>query len=525
MKKKKLTIRLKDEVHAVVSGLSPTECQDISDVFAFPSDNYFFSPEYQLGRWDGLTRFFKESGLTYIELLPDVISELKHRGYQTELVDDRKPFDLEIEPVDKDYFSEFGWTLAEHQIKAIKAILEDHRGIIKVGTGGGKTLITAVLADLYTKQNKRMIIIVPKTDLIIQTKEEIEQFGIEVGAYYAKEKNVKPDVVVSTWQSLGNNPRLLCDFQGVMVDECHGGKANTLRNLLTGSTGQDMPIRIGLSGTLPDHDTDKITVFCSLGPVVAEVTSEALIAEGWLAKLNMTMVGFKEDFKEEYKEFQEANKSDPNLNQITYTEFKKTFMFPEYQNEKSFLIGNPDRMETIASMVANLTKRYGNTFVLVNSVEFGKRLAKLVGDNAIFVSSSITNRKPIYKSFDDNNGLVGIATYSLASTGLNIPRLFNVVLVDGGKSSVRVVQTIGRGLRKAKDKDQVNVIDVYSSVPYSTKHAAKRRKIYKQEKYDFMDIRNMKYISQNDREKTVQSVLKTLESMRDNSNLENEVFD
>jgi len=525
MKKTTLTVRMIDEVHATVSGLTPVECEDVSDEFAFYADNYFFSPDYQLEKWDGKIRFLTMAGLTYLELLPDVVAELESRGYKIKLVDDRKPFDLEVGTVDKDYFSEYGWTIAEHQLKAIKAILEDHKGIIKVGTGGGKTLITAVLADLYIKAGKRIIVIVPNQDLIVQTKEEIEQFDIEVGAYYQKEKNLKPAVVVSTWQSLGNNPRILNDFDGVMVDECHGSKAATLKKLLTGVTGKNIPIRIGLTGTLPDHDTNKLTVFCALGPTVAEVRSETLIKEGWLAKLNLVMMGFKEDFKEEYAEFLEENKNDSELKDIKYAEFKRRFLFPEYQNEKNYLIHNPERLETLAMTIKKLTQEYGNSFVLVNSVDFGKKLAKLVGDNSIFISAAIKDRKPIYKSFDDSNGLVGIATYNLASTGLNIPRLFNVILVDGGKSSVRVVQTIGRGLRRAKDKDQVNVIDVYSALPYSSKHSMKRRKIYKEENYDFLDTRSVKYESQKDKENAVQNILKTVQSLRVDSKLEQEVFD
>jgi len=524
-KNKVATVRLINEVQAVVNGVSPSEMAELREEFAFPADNYFFSPEYQLGRWDGKIIFFTESGLTYIEMLPDVLRELKSSGYKIKLKDERKSFSLDVGEVDKDYFGEYGWTIADHQLKAINAVLENHRGIIKVGTGGGKTLITAVLADLYIKKGKRMIVIVPNKDLIEQTKEEIEQFDIEVGAYYQKEKNLEPPVVVSTWQSLGRNPRILHDFDGFMVDEAHGSKASTLRNLLAGPTGNNIPIRIGLTGTLPDHDTDKITVFCSLGPVVAEVRSESLIKEGWLAKPNLAMLGFKEDFKEEYDQFKKDYKNDPELKDVTYAEFKRKYLFPEYQNEKSYLIHNADRMETLALMIQKMTEKYSNSFVLVNSVEFGKKLAKLIGDNSIFISSSIKDRKPIYKSFDENDGLVGIATYNLASTGLNIQRLFNVFLVDGGKSSVRVVQTIGRGLRKAKDKDQVNIIDVYSSVVFSSRHAAKRRKIYKEENYDFTDLRSVKYEEKKDREKTVQNLIKTIESLRDDSNLEDEVFD
>lgn len=528
MKSPIATIKLTTEVHAIVSGLKPSEYEMLKDEFSYHAKNYFFSPEYQLERWDGKINYFFKSGLTYIEILDHVIQAIKELDYKIKIVDARKPFKVKLNDVDVDYFSDYGWTLAKHQLKAIKAVIKNnHRGIIKVGTGGGKTLITGVLADLYQKAGKRIIVIVPNKDLIVQTKEEIQQFDIEVGAYYTDEKNLKPDIVVSTWQSLGRNDKILNDFDGVMVDECHGASASVLKSLLSGDAGKHMAIRIGLSGTLPDHETDKLTVFTSLGKLVAEVKSEQLIKEGWLAKLNLVMMGYKEDFKKEYQEFLEEHKDNPDIdvNKITYAQFKNKFLFPEYQNEKTFLLNNTDRLESIAELIKKATEKYGNSFVLVNSVNFGKNLAKILGENSIFISSSIKDRKPIYDSFDENNNITGIATYNLASTGLNIPRLFNVFLIDGGKSSVRVIQTIGRGLRKARDKDEVNVIDVYSSVVYSSRHAGKRRKIYKSENYNYSDIKNLKYDSQKDKEKTVQNMVKTLDSLRTKKDLEEEVFD
>jgi superfamily II DNA or RNA helicase len=312
MKKKLATINLTSEVHAIVGGIAPSDTAKLVSMFAFEENGYFFNPNYQMDRWDGKYQFYSPANLTYIEILPYVVDAIKDMGYKIKVVDKRQPLDIDIGSVGNDYFEEYGWTLAKHQLKAINAVLKEHKGIIKVGTGGGKTLITAVLVDLYRKKGIRTIVIVPTKDLIEQTKQEIEQFGIEVGAYYQKEKNLKPDVVVSTWQSLGKNQRILNDFRAVIVDECHGSKASTLQKLLSSAAGRDIQIRIGLTGTLPDHDTDKLKVHCSLGQVVAEVRSSDLINEGWLAKLDLVMLGYKEDFKKEYEEFIAEEKKDPD---------------------------------------------------------------------------------------------------------------------------------------------------------------------------------------------------------------------
>ena len=94
-------------------------------------------------------------------------------------------------------------------------------------------------------------------------------------------------------------------------------------------------------------------------------------------------------------------------------------------------------------------------------------------------------RKQIYKMFDEHDNIVVISTFQLASTGLNIKRIFNLVFVDAGKSFTKIIQAIGRGLRKARDKDFVNVYDFYSNLKYSKRHASTRKSFYKEQNYKF----------------------------------------
>lgn len=479
------TIKLLDEVNAIVSGLRIADLNALYDQYGMFAKNHFFDPRFKLERWDGKIRFFSKGGKTYVQLLPEIIESLNEWGYKIKLVDERFPFNLDIDPIDENYFSEYGWTLGSHQVEAANSIFKEHNGIIRVGTGGGKTLITGVLCDAYLKKGIRLIVIVPNEDLVLQTAQEIGEFDFSVGVYYGRKKETDKDVIVSTWQSLNVNSKILSLFGGIIVDECHGANTTTKLAGLLGNEGRNHPVRIGLTGTLPDYHTDKMTVLCHLGPVRAVVKSSELIEKGWLSKLNLVMYHFQEDFKVEYKEYIDSLEEDHENKKISYTEFKNKVLFPVYDAEKKYLNSNTDRLEVAVEFIKRMTEQNGNTFILVNTIAMGTKLAKMLGDNAIYISSKNKNRKEIYDFFKTSNNLIGIATLSLASTGLNIPRIFNLVTIDQSKAYIRVVQTIGRGLRKADDKDTVNVFDICSDTKYAKKHITQRKKIFKKESYPF----------------------------------------
>lgn len=483
------TITLTDEVSAIVSGLRISDMEHFVKEYALPAKNHFFDPRYKLGRWDGKIRFFSNGGKTYVQLLPNICDELKARGYKIRVVDDRIPFSLNVEQIDADYFKDFGWELGDHQVKACNAIFKHNTGIIRVGTGGGKTLITGVLCDAYVKAGLQLIVIVPSEDLVVQTAEEISQFNFSVGVYYGKKKESEKDVIVSTWQSLNANRKMLTMFGGIIVDECHGTNTQTNLAHMMGNEGRNHPVRIGLTGTLPDYHTDKLTVLCHLGPVRAIVKSSELIKKGWLSALKLVMFEFNEDVKSDYKEYISSLPEKHEHASLTYTEFKNKVAFPNYDSEKKYLGRNTDRLEAIVLAVKELTALYGNSFILVNTIDMGTKLAKMFGNDAFFISSKIKDRASIYDLFKTNDNMIAIATLTLASTGLNIPRIFNLITIDQSKSFIRVIQTIGRGLRKAGDKDTVNVLDFYSNLKYAKKHSRKRKKFFDLEDYPYHTVK------------------------------------
>jgi len=161
--------------------------------------------------------------------------------------------------------------------------------------------------------------------------------------------------------------------------------------------------------------------------------------------------------------------------------------YDNYQSELSYLTTDSDRLDYMAAMIMAIASE-GNTLVLVDRVKAGKGLLeRLPEDRTVFVSGEMKNedRRGHYKEISKEDNKIIVATYGVASVGINVPRIFNMVLVEPGKSFIRVIQSIGRGLRKAEDKDFVNIYDFTSSAKFSKRHLTERKKFYKKAQYPF----------------------------------------
>jgi superfamily II DNA or RNA helicase len=143
------------------------------------------------------------------------------------------------------------------------------------------------------------------------------------------------------------------------------------------------------------------------------------------------------------------------------------------------------RLDTIANVIRQV-RQTGNTLVLVDRIAAGQALVERLGD-AVFVSGATkaNDRKEEYDDFAVNDDKVAVATYGVAAVGINIPRIFNLVLLEPGKSFVRVIQSIGRGIRRAEDKDFVQIWDITSTCKFAKRHLAKRKQFYKEANYPF----------------------------------------
>lgn len=473
------TLIIKDEVNVTIKGLELTERKALSNKFKYEVPGARYQPSVRLGRWDGKVAFFQMGGSTYVNLLNDIIPYLYDQGYDV-VLDDQRTYQTQFEfaQVTEDTFKHKVWPakhpmvgqpviLRDYQIDIINKFLENPQCIQEIATGAGKTLITAALS-YSCEPHGRTIIIVPNKSLITQTEADYINLGLDVGVYYGDRKEYGRTHTICTWQSLNimlKNTKnaeaevsigdFIEDVVCIMIDEAHAAKADALRTLLTGVMAH-IPIRWGLTGTVPKEAVEFVSLRCSLGEVIGQLSASELQSQGVLANCHVNV-----------------------LQLMDYVEYK------DYQSELKYLLENQARLEYISTLIEKL-RLDGNTLVLVDRIAPGKALVQMIND-AVFVSggTKADARKDQYDEVATSNNKVIVATYGVAAVGINIPRIFNLVLVEPGKSFVRVIQSIGRGIRKAEDKDFVQIWDITSTCKFAKRHLTKRKVFYKDANYPY----------------------------------------
>jgi superfamily II DNA or RNA helicase len=474
----KLIIR--DEVNVKLEGLELSTRKKLVDKFKYEIPGARYQPSVRLGRWDGKVPFFNLGGSTYINLLPEIIPFLDSEGYDVELIDQREYLTkFEFTEATENMFADHTWPaghpragepilLRDYQVPILNNFFSNPQSLQEVATGAGKTIMTAALSKSVERYG-RSIIIVPNKSLVTQTEDDYLNLGLDVGVYFGDRKEYNRTHTICTWQSLNNmlkNTKSgeaevdIGDFiEGVvciMVDEVHMAKADALKTLLTGVFAH-VPIRWGLTGTIPKEDHARVSIFCSLGPVVGTLSASDLQEAGHLANCHVNIVQL-----------------------VDHVEYR------DYQTELKYLLETDGRLDYMSNLVARVNET-GNTLVLVDRIATGKLLVERLGERAVFVSGSTkaTARKEEYDAVAISSDKIIVATYGVAAVGINIPRIFNLVLVEPGKSFVRVIQSIGRGIRKAEDKDFVQIWDITSTCKFAKRHLTKRKAFYKEAQYPF----------------------------------------
>ena len=473
------TIIIKDEVNIKIEGLELDARKKLVNTFKYEIPGARYLPAVRLGRWDGKVAYFQLGGSTYTNLLPEIVPILESFNYDI-ILDDQRDYSTSFtfERVTEDTFAHLNWgkghpmegqpiKLRDYQVEIVNNFLKNPQSIQEVATGAGKTIMTAALSQ-RCEVHGRTIVIVPNKSLVTQTEKDYRGLGLDVGVYFGDRKEWGKTHTICTWQSLnillkntktGSDVTIQDFIEGVvcvMVDEVHMAKADALKTLLTGVMSR-IPIRWGLTGTVPKEPYEFQALKASLGPVINQLSASELQDRGVLAQCHVNVVQL-----------------------IDHAEFAN------YQSELKFLLEDKDRLAVIAALVEKV-KATGNTLVLVDRVAAGHALVELLGDRAVFVSGATkgTKRDEEYAEVADVDDKIIVATYGVAAVGINIPRIFNLVLVEPGKSFVRVIQSIGRGIRKAEDKDHVEIWDVTSTCKFAKRHLTKRKVFYREANYPF----------------------------------------
>ena len=477
---KKATITIQDEVNIKIEGLDLDARKALVKAFKYDIPYARYLPAVRLGRWDGKVSYFQLGGSTYVNLLPDIIPLLERFDYDIEL-DDRREYSttFEFDQVTEQSYANKLWPkahpaegqpilLRDYQVEIVNNFLSNPQCIQEVATGAGKTIMTAALSDAVSRYG-RSIVIVPNKSLVTQTEKDYINMELDVGVYFGDRKEYGRQHTICTWQSLNNLMKNTnngigdCTIQEfiegvvcVIVDEVHMAKADALKTLLTGVMAQ-VPIRWGLTGTIPKELFESQALLVSLGPVISRLSASTLQDAGVLANCHVNIVQL-----------------------VDHVEYA------DYQAELKYLLEESGRLDTMASLIQRVNET-GNTLVLVDRIECGHQLVERLGERAVFVSGA-TKAKTRQTEYDEiavSDDKIIVATYGVAAVGINIPRIFNLVLIEPGKSFVRVIQSIGRGIRKAEDKDHVQIWDITSTCKFARRHLNKRKVFYKEANYPF----------------------------------------
>ena len=473
------TLKIKDEVNVKIEGLELSDRTELVKRYKYEVPGARYLPAVRLGRWDGKVSYFQLGGSTYINMLPEILVYLGERGYDIQIEDTRSyQTNFEFKRIDENSYGHIKWpkghtkagepmVLRDYQPEIINRFFENPQCVQEIATGAGKTVITAALSDAVSPYG-RSIVIVPNKSLVTQTEIDYKNMELDVGVFFGDRKEFGRAHTICTWQSLNvllKNTKngvaditiqeFLEDVVCVIVDEVHMAKADALKTLLTGVMGQ-IPIRWGLTGTIPKEQYEWMSIKCSLGDVVGSLKASTLQQAGHLSRCHVNVVQL--------------------LDHVEYS---------NYQSELKYLLETDKRLDYIGELVESI-RETGNTLILVDRVAAGKSLTERIKD-AVFVSGATkaTDRQDEYDDIAVSDGKVIVATYGVAAVGINIPRIFNLVLVEPGKSFVRVIQSIGRGIRKAEDKDFVQIWDITSTCKFAKRHLTKRKQFYKEANYPF----------------------------------------
>ncbi|MBS49995.1 MAG: hypothetical protein CMN60_20340 [Sphingobium sp.] len=472
-------IKILDEVNVKIEGADPLVRRKMVDACRFFVPNARHTPAYKLGRWDGYKNLCTIGGRTYLAMLERVLPILIEAGYHVDIDDQRQDFSfIKFDELKSDSYSHFIWpeghpfegqalSLYDHQLDVLNGCGQNLQSVYIAPTAAGKTIVTAILSDMIGKYGGSLVI-VPTKDLVDQTCEEYHNMGLDYGKFYGDEKNVTAQHIVGTWQSLEQarlntkkqNGKVTIDQVldgkvGVIVDETHKAKGTVLLDLLCNEMAH-IPIRWGLTGTLPEDEIGQCSLECAVGPTSGKIDNRDLQEKGILSKCHIDVLQTVELYEK----------------------------IGDYHTENKFLTSDRKRIESIVEKLILPKKDGQNALILVDKIPTGKLLEELI-PGSIFVHGGTPKdkRKEAYDLAKTNDDITVIATTGVASTGISINRIFKLFMFELGKSYIKIIQTIGRGLRIAKDKDFVNIYDICANTKYSKKHLTVRKKHYRTHGY------------------------------------------
>lgn len=472
----------------------------LSDHFTYELNNFKHTPTYKRskGKWDGSIHLYKKRGnKLYTGLILEAARVLMQNGYKVNL---DKKFSQFVSGFNREDVEDFvkllkpPFTPTEEQIDSIYQCVRTGRRVILSPTGSGKSFIIYCLIMWFRmfghSTPKKTLIIVPLVGLVNQTIEAFKGYGMDVDKLISTDpSNPDKPILITTWQSIyKNDPEYFKQFGCVIGDEVHHFKATSLSKIMESCIYA--AYRWGLTGTLDDVEVNRLIIEGHFGPAYRATTTKKLIDKEFLSKL------------------------DPiELVHVDYNRSDRLEVYnnrKEYNDEVEFICAHESRNQMVVDLVKDLP---GNTLVLFGRVEsqgiplYERFKDQMKGDRDVFYISGATDKEEREIIRHKVNGLdksVIVGSAGTMSTGIDIPNLHNLILVLPGKAKIKLLQAIGRVLRKAKNGQAAKVIDIIDDLTCSSRknhalrHAQKRVDIYTSEGFK-IKVRKMKFGPSNGR--------------------------
>ena len=476
-----LVIQKVNEVYLKVE-TEPHIEYELRDRFTFEVPNKKFMPQYRSKYWDGYVHLFNmKTKRIYVGLLDKIVAFCENAGYSYKFENNKfygPPFEvnemISLEGV-KDYMKVLSpdITPRDYQIEAVYEALRYNRKLLISPTASGKSFMIYSVVRYFVSKGMKILLVVPTTSLVEQMYKDFQDYGWDAEnhchrIYSGRERSNQHDVTITTWQSVYQLERSFFENYDVVIgDEAHLFKSKSLIGIM--DKLHHAKYRYGFTGTLDGTQTHKWVLEGLFGPSYKVTGTKKLIDEGHLATLDIQCLVLK----------------------------YKPQKFDTYEDEIQFLISHERRSNFIKNLAVDLD---GNTLVLFSRVEaHGKVLYELInssvkdGRKVFFIHGGVDaeDRELVRKITEQEKDAIIVASYGTFSTGINIKNLHNVIFASPSKSRVRNLQSIGRVLRKGKDKVKARLYDIADDLTigsrknYTLNHFIERVKIYVQEQFNY----------------------------------------
>ena len=474
-------ISKKNEVYLQLSDFSSSESAELSDFFTFEVPGFKFMPMYRNRMWDGKIRLFSPaSGEIYVGLLPYIKEFCKNNEIQYTIEEEVEETRTVARSVVQGFIRSLRPTskgkrlkIRDYQIDAVHHAISRNRALLVSPTASGKSLVIYTLVRYYHMMGLKTLILVPTTSLVEQMYTDFQDYGWSPGTYCQKiyqghDRKVTKDVVISTWQSIYKMPKKYFESFGCVIgDEAHFFKAKSLTGIMTKL--HQCKYRFGLTGTLDGTQTHRLVLEGLFGAVENVTTTKELMDKKTLANLRIKCIVLKH----------------PSIRErMTYAE------------EIQYLVANEKRNNFISDLLLHLN---GNTLCLFQLVEkhgkilYGQVNAAAKNRKVFFVygKTDADTREDIRSIVENEKDAIIIASYGTFSTGINIRNLHNIVFSSPSKSKIRVLQSIGRGLRRSSNKMGILVFDIADDISYKERrnftltHFTERINIYNEQQFNY----------------------------------------